>query len=91
MKPDGYDFLGRLPRNLQYGIRLSMKADGMNLKADGSVNAEKLCWDPVSDAPVICIASNKYSTHDDPMLSATVSPGQDQHHFLLRTLFLIMG
>ncbi|EKO1450908.1 hypothetical protein PZD67_004033, partial [Salmonella enterica] len=91
MKPDGYDFLGRLPRNLQYGIRLSMKADGMNLKADGSVNAEKLCWDPVSDAPVICIASNKYSTHDDPMLSATISPGQDPASLSVKDLIFNNG
>ncbi|ELX3202681.1 prepilin-type N-terminal cleavage/methylation domain-containing protein [Salmonella enterica] len=91
MKPDNYDFLSRLSRNLQYGIRFSMKADGMNLRADGSVNADKLCWNPVDDAPVICIASNKYSTHDDPMLSATVSPGQNPASLSVKELIFNNG
>lgn len=91
MKPGGYDFLSVLPRNRQYGIRLSMKADGMNLKADGSVNAEKLCWDPVDNAPVICIASNKYSTHDDPMISATVSPGGEPASLSVKELIFSNG
>ncbi|EAR5683934.1 type II secretion system protein [Salmonella enterica] len=91
MKPDGYDFLSRLSRNLQYGIRFSMKADGMNLRADGSVNADKLCWNPVDNAPVICIASNKYSTHDDPMLSATVSPAQEPASLSVKELIFNNG
>ncbi|EDZ7805528.1 type II secretion system protein [Salmonella enterica] len=91
MKPDGYDFLSKLSRNLQYGIRLSMKSDGMNLKADGSVNAEKLCWDPVDNAPVMCISSNRYSTHDDPMLSATVSPGKDPASLSVKELIFNNG
>lgn len=91
MKPGGYDFLSGLSRNLQYGIRLSMKADGMNLLADGSVNAEKLCWDPVDNAPVICIASSKYSTHDDPMLSATISPGTEPASLSVKELIFNNG
>lgn len=69
MKPDGYNFLNQLSSNRQYGIRLSMASDGMNLKADGSVNAKKLCWNTVSDVPVVCIASN-YDT-----LSVTTADG----------------
>ncbi|ECF3885272.1 hypothetical protein CRQ31_05570 [Salmonella enterica subsp. enterica serovar Worthington] len=69
MKPDDYNFLSQLSRNRQYGIRLSMKSDGMNLKADGSVNAEKLCWNTDDDIPVVCIASN----YD--MLSVTTADG----------------
>ncbi|WP_336285834.1 type II secretion system protein [Citrobacter arsenatis] len=91
MKPNGYNFLSSQPRNQQYGIRLSMNAGGMNLKPDGSVNAEKLCWDPVNDAPVICIASNKYSTPDDPMLSATVSPGKEPASLSVKELIFNNG
>lgn len=91
LNPDGYDFLSTLPRNLQYGIRISMKSDGVNLRADGSVNAEKVCWDPVDNAPVICIASNKYSTYEDPMLSATVSPGGEPASLSVKELIFNNG
>lgn len=91
MKPGDYNFLSSLPRNQQYGIRLSIKADGMNLRADGSVNADKLCWDPAENAPVICLASNKYSTYDDPMLSATISPGENPASLSVKELIFNNG
>lgn len=91
MKPDGYDFLNGLNKTRQYGIRLSMKSGGGNLKADGSVNADKLCWDPVVSGPVMCIASNKYSSDDHPMLSATVSPGGESASLSVKELIFNNG
>ncbi|ECB7874625.1 type II secretion system protein [Salmonella enterica] len=91
MKPDSYDFLNGLNKTRQYGIRLSMKPSGMNLKADGSINAEKLCWDPIKAGPVMCIASSRYSSDDHPMLSATVSPGGEPASLSVKELIFNNG
>lgn len=91
MKPGDYDFLSKLNKSSQYGIRLSMKADGMNLKADGSVNADKLCWNPVTDVPVMCIAASRYSDNDHPMLSASVSPGGEPASLSVKELIFNNG